>query len=224
MAQPLSALWHWWQFHEYKYECTSIGSILHIGISIGIGVSLLNILSYFLLSEEEIIFKLLPITKQLICFCERADLQWTTMGPASGGLHVFTRRRKAKMGVGYSGTPWSGQAMNWNCLTSRFSLEPFCRQRERGKMQNTRDSLAESEHHRQKFRRKRFSVQIDFRFYTLHPPTSGIILGTKPLHIISQQFHKYFWFKTKLLLQTFNELILIMLKYKQVMEKWAKEK
>lgn len=38
-------------------------------------------------------------------FCTRADLQWTTMGPASGGLHVFTRRRKAKMGVGYSGTP-----------------------------------------------------------------------------------------------------------------------
>lgn len=54
-------------------------------------------------------------------------LQWTTMGPASGGLHVFTRRRKARMGVGYSGTPWSGQAMNWNCLTSLFSLEPFCR-------------------------------------------------------------------------------------------------
>lgn len=34
-----------------------------------------------------------------------ADLQCTTMGPASGGLQVFTRRRKAKMGVGYSGTP-----------------------------------------------------------------------------------------------------------------------
>lgn len=32
-------------------------------------------------------------------------LQWTTMGPASEGLHVFTRRRKARMGVGYSGTP-----------------------------------------------------------------------------------------------------------------------
>lgn len=53
-------------------------------------------------------------------------LQWTTMGPASEGLHVFTRRRNARMGVGYSGTPWSGQAMNWNCLTSLFSLEPFC--------------------------------------------------------------------------------------------------
>lgn len=53
-------------------------------------------------------------------------LQWTTMGPASEGLHVLTRRRKARMGVGYSGTPWSGQAMNWNCRTSLFSLEPFC--------------------------------------------------------------------------------------------------
>ncbi len=57
----------------------------------------------------------------------QTHLQWTTMGPASGGLQAFTRRRKARMGVGYSGTPWSGQAMNWNCLTSLFSLEPFCR-------------------------------------------------------------------------------------------------
>ena len=52
-------------------------------------------------------------------------LQWTTMGPASEGLQALTRRRKASVGVGYSGTPWSGQAMNWNCLTSLFSLEPF---------------------------------------------------------------------------------------------------
>lgn len=59
-------------------------------------------------------------------------LQWTTMGPASGGLQAFTRRKKARMGVGYSGTPWSGQAMNWNCLTSLFSLEPFCRRAEVG--------------------------------------------------------------------------------------------
>lgn len=54
------------------------------------------------------------------------NLQCTTMGPASGGLQALTLRRNARMGVGYSGTPWSGQAMNWNCLTSRFSLEPFC--------------------------------------------------------------------------------------------------
>lgn len=53
-------------------------------------------------------------------------LQCTTMGPASGGLHVFTLRKKARKGVGCSGTPWSGQAVNWNCLTSLFSLEPFC--------------------------------------------------------------------------------------------------
>lgn len=52
-------------------------------------------------------------------------LQWTTMGPASGGLQVLTLRRKARKGVGYSGTPWSGHAVNWNCRTSRFSLEPF---------------------------------------------------------------------------------------------------
>lgn len=49
------------------------------------------------------------------------------MGPASGGLHAFTRLRKARNRVGCSGTPWSGQAVNWNCLTSLFSLEPFWR-------------------------------------------------------------------------------------------------
>lgn len=53
-------------------------------------------------------------------------LQCTTIGPASGGLQVFTRLRKARNGVGYSGTPWSGHAVNWNWRTSRFSLEPFC--------------------------------------------------------------------------------------------------
>ena len=64
---------------------------------------------------------------QLIPWC--THLQWTTIGPASRGLQAFTRRRKARMGVGYSGTPWSGQAINWNCLTSLFSLEPFCNKR-----------------------------------------------------------------------------------------------
>lgn len=53
-------------------------------------------------------------------------LQCTTMGPASGGLQVLTLRKKARKGVGCSGTPWSGQAVNWNCLTSLFSLDPFC--------------------------------------------------------------------------------------------------
>lgn len=48
------------------------------------------------------------------------------MGPVSGGLQALTLRRKASVGVGYSGTPWSGQAINWNCRTSLFSLEPFC--------------------------------------------------------------------------------------------------
>lgn len=64
-------------------------------------------------------------------------LQCTTMGPASGGLQVFTRLRKARNGVGYSGTPWSGHAVNWNCRTSRFSLEPFCRTRERQRQGGT---------------------------------------------------------------------------------------
>ena len=54
------------------------------------------------------------------------------MGPASGGLQVFTLRRKARKGVGYSGTPWSGHAVNWNWRTSRFSLEPFWREQRGG--------------------------------------------------------------------------------------------
>lgn len=57
------------------------------------------------------------------------------MGPASGGLQVLTLLRKARNGVGYSGTPWSGQAVNWNCRTSRFSLEPFCRTQHQGQGQ-----------------------------------------------------------------------------------------
>lgn len=32
-------------------------------------------------------------------------LQCTTMGPASGGLQVLTLRKKARKGVGCSGTP-----------------------------------------------------------------------------------------------------------------------
>lgn len=70
---------------------------------------------------------------QVLCFVTPAkhkhafgtDLQWTTTGPASGGLHALTLRRKARNGVGYSGTPWSGQAVNWNCRTSLLSLQPL---------------------------------------------------------------------------------------------------
>lgn len=36
---------------------------------------------------------------------QKTHLQWTIMGPASGGLQAFTRRRKARKGVGCSGTP-----------------------------------------------------------------------------------------------------------------------
>lgn len=52
-------------------------------------------------------------------------LQCTIIGPASGGLQALTLRRKARNGVGCSGTPWSGQAVNWKWRTSRFSLEPL---------------------------------------------------------------------------------------------------
>lgn len=72
-------------------------------------------------------YKCMPQSSPSSSIDSFTHLQWTTMGPASGGLQAFTLRRKARMGVGYSGTPWSGHAMNWNCLTSLFSLEPFCR-------------------------------------------------------------------------------------------------
>ena len=70
------------------------------------------------------------------------------MGPASGGLQVLTRRRKARKGVGYSGTPWSGHAVNWNCLTSRFSLDPFWGARE-SERERQRERERERERERQ---------------------------------------------------------------------------
>lgn len=58
-------------------------------------------------------------------------LQWAMMGPASGGLQALTLRRKLRKGVGYSGTPWSGQAVNWNWRTSLRSLQPLCGEKHR---------------------------------------------------------------------------------------------
>lgn len=53
-------------------------------------------------------------------------LQCTTMGPALGGLENLTRRIKESSPVAWQGTPWSGQPVKWNCLTSRISLYPLC--------------------------------------------------------------------------------------------------
>jgi len=55
-----------------------------------------------------------------------AYLQWTMSRPASGAVMNLTRRMKSSRGVGWSGTPWSGQAVNWNCFTSRRSALPSC--------------------------------------------------------------------------------------------------
>ena len=46
--------------------------------------------------------------------------------PVSGAVMNLTRRMKSSSGVGWSGTPWSGHAVNWNCFTSRRSLLPSC--------------------------------------------------------------------------------------------------
>lgn len=51
-------------------------------------------------------------------------LQWTTIGPADGGLEILTLRMKESSPVAWYGTPWSGQPVKWNCLTSRTSLKP----------------------------------------------------------------------------------------------------
>lgn len=51
-------------------------------------------------------------------------LQWTTIGPAEGGLDILTLRMKERSPVAWYGTPWSGQPVKWNCLTSRTSLKP----------------------------------------------------------------------------------------------------
>ena len=49
-------------------------------------------------------------------------LQCTTRGPASAGLYLLTRLLNASSAVGYSGTPWSGHTVKWNCFTSRSSF------------------------------------------------------------------------------------------------------
>lgn len=53
-------------------------------------------------------------------------LQCTTMGPALGGFENLTLRIKERSPVAWYGTPWSGQPVKWNCLTSRISLYPLC--------------------------------------------------------------------------------------------------
>jgi len=51
-------------------------------------------------------------------------LQCTTMGAASGGCIERTRRMNVSSVVAYSGTPWSGHAMNCNWRTSLRSEQP----------------------------------------------------------------------------------------------------
>lgn len=51
-------------------------------------------------------------------------LQWTTIGPAEGGLEILILRMKESSPVAWYGTPWSGHPVKWNCLTSRTSLKP----------------------------------------------------------------------------------------------------
>lgn len=62
----------------------------------------------------------------ILIFIQSIYLQCDITGPESGGVLAFTLLIKANNGVGWSGTPWSGQAVNWNWRTSRFSGYP-CR-------------------------------------------------------------------------------------------------
>lgn len=45
-------------------------------------------------------------------------LQWTTIGPLKKLLRAFTLRRSLRRRCGSSGTPWSGQLVNWMWVTS----------------------------------------------------------------------------------------------------------
>jgi len=51
-------------------------------------------------------------------------LQCTTIGPASGDCDERNRRMNMSRGVAYSGTPWSGHAMNCSWRTSLRSEQP----------------------------------------------------------------------------------------------------
>ena len=52
-------------------------------------------------------------------------LQCVIAGPASGVFIEITLLRNWRNGAGCSGTPWSGQAVYWNCFTSRRSVYPI---------------------------------------------------------------------------------------------------
>ena len=52
-------------------------------------------------------------------------LQCVIAGPASGVFIEMTLLRNWRNGAGCSGTPWSGQAVYWNCFTSRRSVYPI---------------------------------------------------------------------------------------------------
>ena len=49
-------------------------------------------------------------------------LQWTTIGP-DGLYSSLIRRWKARMGVAYSGTPWSGHEVKWYWARGNASSE-----------------------------------------------------------------------------------------------------
>lgn len=52
-------------------------------------------------------------------------LQWTTVGPAVGGVLALTRRMKPSRPVAWSGTPWSGHPVKWNWRISLISATPL---------------------------------------------------------------------------------------------------
>lgn len=68
----------------------------------------------------------LYVWRRRACVDALQYLQWTTIGPAVGGLDILTRRINDNNPVAWYGTPWSGQPVKWNCFTSRTSLKPLC--------------------------------------------------------------------------------------------------
>ena len=73
-------------------------------------------------AKQEALYKSIDTIQYMILQQDSSTyLQCTITGPASGGVMALTRLMKSRSGVGWSGTPWSGQAVNWNWRTSRFS-------------------------------------------------------------------------------------------------------
>lgn len=57
----------------------------------------------------------------MLCVLKETDLQWISIGPVCLSCLTWAIFIISKILSADSGTPWSGQAMYWNCDTTRLS-------------------------------------------------------------------------------------------------------